>query len=79
MREYRDFFHDGFGWICRGCERDTRASERERGTRERIFTEGETESKDTDLATRALAKWGDPARRFLVCPRCGITEDTELH
>ncbi len=79
MQEVKDFFHAGFGWICRACDRELRNVEQNLGGRSRIFTEGEAESRIPDMSTRALAKWVDPARRFLVCPRCGITEDTEIH
>ena len=42
------------------------------------FAEGEAESRVPNFATKAMAKWADPAHRFLMCPRCGITEDTEV-
>ena len=75
MRE--NFYHDGFAWICRQCKIGERADDngKELGT----FTEGEAESRIPYFATRAMAKWADPARRFLMCPECGITEDTEVH
>lgn len=38
------------------------------------MTEGEAEGKVPRLTNEALAKWADPERRTLMCPRCGITE-----
>jgi rubrerythrin len=75
----KDFYHNGFGWICRQCEFDKEREEKEPGYLSRTFREGEAESRDPDLATKGLAKWADPARRFLTCPQCGISEDTEIH
>jgi hypothetical protein len=71
--ETDDFYNDGFGWICKHCERElanqmTRAAE----SISRLLDEGEAESKNPPLSTPALARWVDPAQRFLMCPRCGI-------
>jgi hypothetical protein len=41
------------------------------------MSEGEAESKDPIFSSVGLAKWLDPARTILMCPRCGITESTE--
>jgi hypothetical protein len=41
--------------------------------------EGEAESKDLQLSNPALARWSDKTCRVLTCPRCGITENTEIH
>jgi hypothetical protein len=70
MPELNDFYDDGLGWICRHCERQL----------EREHTAGETETgtKAPELPNRPLAKWTDKTRRFLTCPRCGITEAAEL-
>ena len=73
MKELNDFYNDGFGWVCRQCEREL-AIEAEERSHSRLLTEGESESKKPALANKALAKWADPARRILECPRCGITE-----
>lgn len=71
--ELNDFYNDGFGWICRHCERE---SETENPPEEsaRLMREGEAESKQPRFSNRALAKWADPVHRTLICPRCGITE-----
>ncbi len=73
--ELNDFYNDGFGWICRHCERELKA-EHTHSTRKhsRLMREGEAESKNPKLSNQAMAKWLDPARRTLICPRCGITE-----
>jgi hypothetical protein len=77
MIELKYFYHDGFGWICRRCEsliQDAEISDRDHS---RFFSEGEAENKTPELSTRALAKWTDPTRQALVCPRCRITEAVE--
>lgn len=77
MPELNDFYNDGFGWICRQCEREFERELKPEQTHSRIFREGEAESKVPELANRALARWTDKTRRFLTCPRCGITEAAE--
>lgn len=74
MMELNDFYNDGFGWICRHCERELIKEEKPENERSRLLTEGEAESKSPRLSNLALAKWADPAQRTLRCPRCGITE-----
>ena len=74
MLELNDFYNDGFGWICRHCERELQAQSGENKQHSRLMSEGEAESKQPKFSTSALAKWADPAQRILVCPRCGITE-----
>ena len=74
--ELNDFHNDGFGWKCRHCEREL-AKSGEDASYSRFFIEGEAESKTSALANQALAKWADPARTTLMCPRCGITELAE--
>ncbi len=74
MEETNDFFNDGFGWKCRHCHRE---SETRIAGHSRFFVEGEAESKQPDLANSAMAKWADPARTTLTCPRCGISEIVE--
>jgi hypothetical protein len=76
MVEINDFYNAGFGWICRQCEREL-GPELETGTLSRVFREGESESKAPRLSNNALAKWADPARTTLMCPRCGITEPVD--
>jgi hypothetical protein len=75
--ELNDFFNDGSGWVCRQCDRDLNIGSPDQ-KRSRIFTEGEAESKVPVLANRALAKWTDKTRRFLTCPRCGVTEAVDI-
>lgn len=73
MIELHDFYNEGFGWICRQCERElTEAAQT--ADHPRFFREGEAESKEPKLSTHALALWADPERKTLICPRCGITE-----
>jgi len=73
MIELNDFYNDGFGWICRHCERELK-SQQKAVQHSRLMREGESEGKIPRLSTSALAKWFDPAQRTLMCPRCGITE-----
>ena len=75
MIELNDFYNEGFGWICRHCERDLAAAQDRKSSR--LLREGEAESKTPELSTSALAKWADPAQRVLTCPRCGISEPVE--
>jgi hypothetical protein len=74
MSELNDFKNDGFGWICRHCERENAAPRQQHS---RLMTEGEAEGKSPELSNRALAKWADAAQTRLVCPRCGITESVD--
>ncbi|MFZ1700310.1 MAG: hypothetical protein WBO10_15210 [Pyrinomonadaceae bacterium] len=78
MTELNDFYNAGFGWICRQCERDLSSTVGNDGLHSRAFREGEAESKTPTMANEALAKWTDKTRRFLTCPRCGITEPVEI-
>lgn len=75
MTELDNFYNEGFGWICRHCERELGSSQT--GERSRLLREGEAESKSPQLSNVALAKWADAAQRILVCPRCGISELVE--
>ena len=77
MVELESFYNDGTGWVCRQCERELTSSDGGPGKHSRVFREGEAESKNPVLANTALAKWTDKTRRFLTCPRCGITEAVE--
>jgi hypothetical protein len=74
--ELNDFYNAGFGWICRHCERELAGGDEEK-KRARVWREGEAESKNPALSSPALAKWADPARRMLLCPRCGIRESVD--
>lgn len=76
MIELSDFYNDGFGWVCRPCERDL-APINDPNRRSRLLSEGEAESKSPRLSNRALARWEDATQRTLVCPRCGISESVE--
>ncbi len=78
MIELNDFYNDGHGWICRPCERELEpVPVTDHGTA-RFYREGEVEGGAPRLETRALAKWTDRTRRFLVCPRCGIVEAVDI-
>lgn len=78
MEQIGNFYNEGFGWICRPCESElARPASMGKHSHSRVFHEGEAESKNTRLANAALAKWTDATRRFLTCPRCGITEPVE--
>ena len=68
--ELEDFYNEGFGWVCRHCERELK--EENTHQHSRFMREGEAESKT--LSNTALAKWMDKAQTTLICPRCGITE-----
>lgn len=73
--ELNDFYNEGFGWICRHCERDLKTQrEASNSKQSRLMREGEAESKQPEFSNIALAKWADKAQRTLICPRCGITE-----
>jgi hypothetical protein len=71
--ELNDFYNDGFGWICKACEREQKNRQPEEKT-SRLMREGELESKQLKLSNTALAKWSDSSQRSLICPRCGIME-----
>jgi len=77
MIDLDSFYNAGFGWICRQCERELTPSGKNDGDLSRAFREGEAESKNPHMSSEALAKWTDKTRRFLTCPRCGITEAVE--
>ena len=78
MLELNDFYNDGFGWVCRHCDKELGAGRRRTDGHSRLLTEGESESKSPELSNRAMAKWADAARRVLICPRCGISELADL-
>lgn len=74
MFEIDEFYNNGFGWICKRCERDLRVAKHDEGDNlPRVWREGEAESKQPKLSA-PVARWLDPARKQLICPRCGITE-----
>ena len=75
--DLEDFYNDGFGWICKHCERELKETENSEQTRSRLMSEGEAESKQPRLSNPALAKWLDKEQRTLICPRCGLTEAVE--
>lgn len=73
--ELNDFYNDGFGWICKHCERELKSkTDLKKRKTSRLMREGEAESKTVEFSNKALAKWADKAQRTLVCPRCRITE-----
>ena len=75
MTELNDFYNDGFGWICRQCERELESIADDGVSR--LMMEGEAESKQPQLANQGIARWADAAQTILVCPRCGITETVD--
>lgn len=76
--EIDNFYNDGFGWICRHCERELNQENAEKNEEHsRLMTEGEAESKQPELSGAALAKWLDAAQTILTCPRCGVTEKAD--
>ena len=74
--DFNDFYNDGFGFVCKHCERELQEKEIPQ-TRSRLMREGESESKQPTFSNTALAKWLDKAQTTLICPRCGITEKIE--
>ncbi len=73
--ELNDFYNDGFGWICKNCERELdEKNDVSNQTYSRLMREGEAESKNPQFSNLALAKWTDEMQRELICPHCGITE-----
>lgn len=78
MTAPKDFYNDGFGWICLHCERELRLEAENEANSNRLFREGEAESKTPRLSNTALAKWFDRSERVLTCPRCGITGYAEF-
>lgn len=74
--ELNDFYNEGFGWICKHCERELK-QENSNENHSRLLREGEAESKTPAFSNQAMAKWLDPSQRVLICPRCGITENAE--
>jgi hypothetical protein len=72
--ELNNFYNEGFGWICRRCERELQTEETDHKT-SRLMTEGESESKQPKLSNFAIAKWADDEHKTLICPRCGISEN----
>ena len=75
--ELDDFYNDGFGWICKRCERELKEPENSSPNHSRLMREGESESKQPRLSNLAMAKWADKEQRTLICPRCGITESVD--
>ena len=75
-RKHVDFYNDGFGWICRQCERELEQNDERDGV-SRLMYEGEEESRQPQLSHRALAQWADAAQTMLTCPRCGISENVD--
>ena len=82
MIEIDNFYNDGFGWICKACERELAESldateEKSESKLNRIMREGEAESKQPRLSNLALAKWSDVTKQSLMCPRCGLVEQVD--
>ena len=78
MIEIENFYNDGFGWVCKHCERELAESATPAGDKlNRIMREGEAESKQPRLSNPALARWADEVKNTLMCPRCGIVEPVD--
>ena len=75
--ELNDFYNEGFGWICKPCERELKHQLITDSKNSRLMSEGEAESKQPKLSNVALAKWADKTNQVLICPRCGITESVD--
>lgn len=73
--EIDNFYNDGFGWICKHCERELNGENNDKHSR--LMCEGEAESKQPEYSNKALAKWLDAAQTMLTCPRCGTTEKAD--
>lgn len=76
--ELKDFYNDGFGWICKNCELELKAEQETEANRSRLLREGEAESKQPKFSTSAMAKWADAEQKILICPRCGTTENLDI-
>jgi hypothetical protein len=66
----------GFGWLCKRRHADTasRVSSADHA-RSRFMSEGEAEmTEEGKISATSFAKWGNPERRTLFCPRCGLEE-----
>ncbi|MDQ6785285.1 MAG: hypothetical protein M3033_00500 [Acidobacteriota bacterium] len=73
--ELKNFYNDGFGWVCKRCERELKEAEiNSHEKSSRLLREGEAESKQPTFSNQAMAKWTNVARQTLMCPRCGVTE-----
>lgn len=73
--ELNDFYNEGFGWICKPCERELKKEKKDADAEHsRLMREGEAESKQPRFSNSTLAKWADKTNQTLMCPRCGITE-----
>jgi hypothetical protein len=83
MIEIDNFYNDGFGWVCKNCERELAEIElaeievKPDTKLNRIMREGEAESKQPRLSNSALAKWMDKTRQVLMCPRCHMIEKVD--
>lgn len=74
MQEIENFYNDGFGWICKRCEKAVvRENHNQSENLPRVWREGEAETKQPKLAA-PVAKWLDHARTTLVCARCQTME-----
>jgi hypothetical protein len=75
MSETLHFINDGYGWACKRCRDELRAHARpDASALPRFFREGEAEDRDPRLSSPTLARWTDPTRSALTCPRCGVEE-----
>lgn len=75
--QLKDFYNNGYGWICKLCERELKRENASGTYISRFMNEGETESKQPKFSNLALAAWADKIKQKLLCPRCGITESID--
>jgi hypothetical protein len=74
VNETNHFFNLGYGWLCKHCSAEDAERHEERGGRWRIFQKSAAEKKSPRLPSLVLARWTDPTRQSLACPRCSIEE-----
>jgi hypothetical protein len=74
VNETNHFINLGYGWLCKHCSAEDADRQVAGGTLWRFFQKSAAEKKTPRLPTLVLARWTDPTRRFLACPRCAIEE-----
>ncbi|HXD32009.1 MAG TPA: hypothetical protein VN643_12885 [Pyrinomonadaceae bacterium] len=76
MKETNHFFNLGYGWLCKHCSAEDAEHHEERGGFWSFFQKAppQPEKKTPTLPSLVLARWTDPTRQTLACPRCSIEE-----